>query len=73
MHASSQSGREASMYGTLRGEAGPEVKLSGMMTGPRRSQTHPRAAWTKQERPRMKGCGRARLSGEFRMVVTSLS
>eukprot|EP00965_Chrysotila_dentata_P259736 6213659-Pleurochrysis_carterae.AAC.3 len=41
------------------------------MTGPRRSQTHPRAAGKKQVRPRTKGCGRARLSGESCMVVRS--
>eukprot|EP00965_Chrysotila_dentata_P174568 5762728-Pleurochrysis_carterae.AAC.1 len=34
------------MYGRLRGDAGPVVKLRGMMTGPRRSQTHPRATGT---------------------------
>eukprot|EP00965_Chrysotila_dentata_P043827 1456860-Pleurochrysis_carterae.AAC.1 len=59
------------MYGRLRGEAGPVVKLRGMMTGPRKSQTHPRAAGMKQACPRMKGCGRARLAGESRMVVRS--
>eukprot|EP00965_Chrysotila_dentata_P251980 6210405-Pleurochrysis_carterae.AAC.2 len=47
MRASGHSGKKASMYGTLRGNAGPKVKLRGMMTGPRRCQTHPRAASTK--------------------------
>eukprot|EP00965_Chrysotila_dentata_P177220 5852902-Pleurochrysis_carterae.AAC.5 len=73
MRASGHSGREASMDGTLRGDANPEVKLRDMMTGPRKSQMHPRAAWTKQVCPRTKGCGRARLSGESRMVVRSWS
>eukprot|EP00965_Chrysotila_dentata_P053129 1762853-Pleurochrysis_carterae.AAC.1 len=50
------------MYGTLRGDAGLEVKLRGMITGPRRSQKHPRVAFTKQACPRVKGCGRARSS-----------
>eukprot|EP00965_Chrysotila_dentata_P109992 3634320-Pleurochrysis_carterae.AAC.1 len=59
---------KSTMYGRSRGDAGPAVKLRGMMTGPRRSQTHPRAALTKQACPQTKGCGRARLSGESRMV-----
>eukprot|EP00965_Chrysotila_dentata_P001680 55613-Pleurochrysis_carterae.AAC.1 len=73
MRASGHDGSEASIYGTLRGDAGPEVKLRGMITGPRRSQTHPRAAFTKQACPRMKGCGRARSPGESRIVVRSCS
>eukprot|EP00965_Chrysotila_dentata_P185434 6121937-Pleurochrysis_carterae.AAC.2 len=58
------------MYGRLRGDAEPAVKLRGMMTGPRRSQTHPRAVGTKQACPRTKGCGRARLSDDSRIVVS---
>eukprot|EP00965_Chrysotila_dentata_P032066 1069496-Pleurochrysis_carterae.AAC.1 len=68
MRASGHDGSEASMYGMLRGDAGPEVKLRGMITEPRRSQTHPRAALTKQACPRMKSCGRSRSSGESRIV-----
>eukprot|EP00965_Chrysotila_dentata_P111479 3686043-Pleurochrysis_carterae.AAC.1 len=41
------------------------------MTGPRKSQRHPRAAGAKQACPRTKGCGRARLAGESCMVVRS--
>eukprot|EP00965_Chrysotila_dentata_P090793 2996567-Pleurochrysis_carterae.AAC.1 len=44
-----------------------------MITGPRRSQTHPRAAFTKHACPRMKGCRRSRSSGESCMVVRSRS
>eukprot|EP00965_Chrysotila_dentata_P258827 6213357-Pleurochrysis_carterae.AAC.1 len=44
-----------------------------MLTGSRRSQTYPRAAGTKQACPQKKGCGRARRSGESRMVIRSCS
>eukprot|EP00965_Chrysotila_dentata_P203983 6182065-Pleurochrysis_carterae.AAC.1 len=73
MRASGHAGREAAMYGTLRGDAGPEVKLRCIMTEPRRSQTHQRAPLSKQACPRTKGCRRARLSGESCMVVRSWS
>eukprot|EP00965_Chrysotila_dentata_P203124 6181532-Pleurochrysis_carterae.AAC.3 len=42
------------------------------MTGPRKSQTHPRAAGTKQAWPLTNGCGRTRVSGATRIVVRSL-
>eukprot|EP00965_Chrysotila_dentata_P024913 826451-Pleurochrysis_carterae.AAC.1 len=67
MRASGHSGREDVMYGTLRGEAGPAVKLRGTMTGPRKSQTHTPAAGTKHAWPLTKGLGRTRASGASRM------
>eukprot|EP00965_Chrysotila_dentata_P038334 1273495-Pleurochrysis_carterae.AAC.1 len=41
------------------------------MTGPRKSQTHPRAAGMKQAWPLTNGLGRTRASGASCMVIRS--
>eukprot|EP00965_Chrysotila_dentata_P051406 1704697-Pleurochrysis_carterae.AAC.1 len=41
------------------------------MTGPRKSQTHPRAAGTKHALPLTSGLGRTRASGASRIMIKS--
>eukprot|EP00965_Chrysotila_dentata_P118885 3931387-Pleurochrysis_carterae.AAC.2 len=69
--SSGQWGRAEVMHDLFRGEAGSEVKLKGMTTGPLSFQTNPRAPGTKQSWPLMKGGRRMRVSGASRMVTRS--